>query len=468
MKFLPEIKLPPPDPAFQSPEYIRALEFLASTYPVSVMKLGLERISHLLEILGRPQDKFPSVIVAGTNGKGSTSVFLESILVQSGLKVGANLSPHLEQPTERIRVNARDISPVDFSDIVFTLADVIDEAWAEPTLPGQLQRPTFHELMTAAALLHFERQKVDIAILEVGLGGRYDAANAVDAPLVVLTPMGLDHTDRLGKDIASITGEKAAVIRPGAVVVCAPQVSEAMSVISETALKINAVLLMQPFPPYGVYFRDGRFYAGLHIENSQPREYMLGLGGACQAGNADLAIRAAIALRDNNIPPGIDFDISGHAIETGLAAALLPGRFEIVSDNPMISLDGAHNPPGAKCLARTLDIISGDGWWVIWGQKSDKEPAGFIREIVPYVRRLTLCPIPGVSSFDPEALMRIALEAGIDEQSISRAESPDDALDEVITGVSVDGRVLITGSLYLVGYMRGLLREGFDAGASRG
>jgi len=452
------ISLNPPDPAFESPDYLQAIEFLRTTYPSSVIKLGLERITRLLEILGRPQDAFPSIIVAGTNGKGSTCAYLDSILTDAGLVVGTNLSPHLEQPTERIRICRRDISPAEFSGLILGLADLIDKQW------GDGERPTYHELMTAAALIYFAANKVQVAILEVGLGGRYDAANAVDARLAVLTPIGLDHMDRLGPDIASIAAEKVAVVRPGATAVCAVQEPEAMAVFEDAIKKIDARISVQHSAGAKVYYKDDGFYGELHLENKGPRDFKLNIGGACQADNATLAVEAAWAFRDMGLPHGVEYSIDENVIISGLEKARLPGRFEILSQRPMLVLDGAHNQNAAKCLGHTLDIINREQWNLIWGMKADKLPADFIRELTRYVNSLHLCPVPGVVSHEVNSLARIAADEGIPERAISINEAPERALSNALAMTSEGGRILVTGSLYLVGYLRGCLRRGFDCG----
>ena len=450
------IHLSPPDPAFESVEYRHAMEFLRTTYPTSVIKLGLERITRLLELLGRPQDAFPSIIVAGTNGKGSTCVFIESILSEAGLMVGTNLSPHLEQPTERIRTGRRDISPIEFSDIIHGISELVEKQW------GDGERPTYHELMTAAALVHFASAGVQAAILEVGLGGRYDAANAVDAPLAVLTPIGMDHMDRLGDDIASIAAEKVAVVRPGAMALSAAQEPDATAVFDNAIKKIGARMSVQHSGGGRVYYKDGAFYGELHLENKNPRDYRLGIGGACQGDNARLAIEAAMVLQRMGLPKGVDYAITDEAIEAGLRDARLPGRFEILSGKPMLVLDGAHNPHAAKCLSRTLDIINGGQWDLIWGMKSDKVPVDFLRELARYIGALHLCPVPGVVSHEITGLARIAADEGIPERAVSANQTPEGALCEALATTSGNGRILITGSLYLAGYLRGCLRKGFD------
>ncbi len=447
--------LPPPDPDFRSPEYIRAIEYLETTYPPAVIKLGLERITRLLELLGRPQDAFPSIIVAGTNGKGSTCANLESILLRAGLSVGTNLSPHLEEPCERIRVNGEDIAPVAFARLIHKLAGLIDGKWDET------ERPTYHELLTTAALVHFAYTGVQIAILEVGLGGRFDAANAVDAPLVILTPISFDHTDRLGNTLASIAGEKAAVVRQGAFVVCAPQHPEAMSTIDAALMDVGSGPKVQLIDEPGVYFAERGFIASLNIDNFNLNDIRLGINGACQGLNAKVAATAAMTLRDIGIPRGIDLDMSARNISSGIASARLPARFEIVSESPFIAIDGAHNESGARCLAKTLEMVPRH-WIGVVGMKSDKDPRAFLRETCGHLDVLFTCPIPDIKSYKPEGLAGIASAEGLASGNVRATDDPADALEMALSSFAEGQGIIVTGSLYLAGHIRKLLRGNFD------
>jgi dihydrofolate synthase/folylpolyglutamate synthase len=181
-----------------------------------------------------------------------------------------------------------------------------------------------------------------------------------------------------------------------------------------------------------------------------------------------LAVEAAAVFHDIGLPRGIDYSVNEDVIFSGLEKARLPGRFEILSRRPMLVLDGAHNQHAAKCLGHTLDIINGGQWDLIWGMKADKLPAEFIRELGRYVNSLHLCPVPGVVSHDINSLARIAADEGIPERVISMSEAPERALSNALAMTSEDGRVLVTGSLYLAGYLRGCLRKGFDCGGRGG
>ena len=460
-EFHPRISLPPTNPAFDSDLCKRATEYLETTYPPAVIKLGLERIKRLLELLERPQDSFPSIIVAGTNGKGSTCAYLESILTEAGLLVGTNLSPHLEQAAERIRIGRNDISPIRFAEIILNISALIDDRW------GDGERPTYHELLTAAALVHFAESDVDIAILEVGLGGRFDSANAVDAPLAVLTPIGLDHTDRLGNDIGSIAREKAAVVRPGATVICAHQEPDAMIAINEILNSVKPALILQPNGNSEVIFEEHFFRVNMHIDNIDLRCIPLGIGGACQDDNARNAIQAASALRDLGLPDNIDYDVDSDCIAKGLANARLPGRFEMIGQNPLIVLDGAHNPPGAKCLASSIALVPDVKWHAVIGMKAEKDAGAFIREISSVIDATYLCPIPDIKSYKPDVLAELAKAAGMKNEHIHVFGNPETAFGHAVDAAGNDNAVIITGSLYLVGYLRKFLRSGFDDTAVR-
>lgn len=333
-------------------------------------RLGLERVRELLDRLGRPQDRLKFVHVAGTNGKGSTCAYLASILRCAGYKTGLFTSPYIETFEERIRVNGENISPDDLLEATLAVREQAE---------GMADHPTEFELMLAVALVHFSRCACDVVVLEVGLGGRFDATNVIDAPEVsVIARIGLDHTTLLGTTLAAVAGEKAGIIKSGASVVSYPQEPEAMAVVEAAAAAAKAKmtapdfaqLSMEPVQwPLGQWCaeRSGEStaFAGFAGDGAKAdtaagrvpfRLFSYGefcglktaLLGAYQPSNAALAIEVVKALR------GRGWSIPDDAVREGIAATRWPGRFEVVASNPLFIVDGGHNPQGAQALADTL------------------------------------------------------------------------------------------------------------------
>lgn len=330
-------------------------------------RLGLERVRELLDRLGRPQDRLKFVHVAGTNGKGSTCAYLASILRCAGYRTGLFTSPYIETFEERIRVNGENISPNDLLEATLAVREQAE---------GMADHPTEFELMLAVALGHFSRCVCDVVVLEVGLGGRFDATNVIDAPEAsVIARIGLDHTALLGTTLAAVAGEKAGIIKSGASVVSYPQEPEAMAVVEAAAdaAKTKMVtpdfarLSMEPVQwPSGQWWAersgDGTVFASdgakadAAVERVPFRLFSYGefcglktaLLGAYQPSNAALAIEVVKALR------GRGWNIPDDAVREGIAATRWPGRFEMVARNPLFIVDGGHNPQGAQALADTL------------------------------------------------------------------------------------------------------------------
>lgn len=328
-------------------------------------RLGLERVRELLDRLGRPQDRLKFVHVAGTNGKGSTCAYLASILWCAGYKTGLFTSPYIETFEERIRVNGENISPNDLLEATLAVREQAED---------MADHPTEFELMLAVALVHFSHCACDVVVLEVGLGGRFDATNVIDAPEVsVIARIGLDHTALLGTTLAAVAGEKAGIIKPGASVVSYPQEPEAMAVVEADAASAKAKMAVPDFAqlsmepvqwPLGQWCAEqsGEIaaFAGDGADAAAGRvpfrlfsygEFCglkTALLGVYQPSNAALAIEVVKALR------GRGWSIPDDAVREGIAATRWPGRFEVVARNPLFIVDGGHNPQGAQALADTL------------------------------------------------------------------------------------------------------------------
>ena len=401
------------------------------------MRPGLERIEAMLDAIGRPEQAFTIVQVGGTNGKGSISAMLAAILQAAGRRVGLYTSPHLAHYRERIRVDGRPISESDFVDGVDALG----------TLITRLDLTVF-EAGTALALDHFCRERVDVAVLEVGLGGRLDATTVGKPRVVVLGPIDYDHQHELGDTLTLIATEKAAIIRSG-VAFSARQHPEAEAVITRRAAEAGVPLSLEGrdlrVAPLDFTLEAQR----LHLEGPDWRIPDVGCGllGVYQPGNALLAAAAAREL-------GADEG----AIRAGLRGARWPGRFQIFRRDPLVILDGAHNPAGARALAASLRAyFPGRPVTFVIGVLADKDAGGILAALRPLAARVILTASANPRAAPPEAL-RALLPAGA---RVDTARSPQDALTMAIAE-DPRGIVCVAGSLSLIGDVLAAADDGQD------
>jgi dihydrofolate synthase / folylpolyglutamate synthase len=397
------------------------------------IKPGLERINRLLESLGNPQDSFRTVHVAGTNGKGSTASFLSSILSAGGYRTGLFTSPHLISFTERIRIDG---AQIDEESVVRCAERVIAVA------PDQ---STFFEIVTAMAALYFAEQGVDLAVFEVGMGGRLDATNALLGILSIITPVSLDHTEYLGGSIDLIAQEKAGVCKPGHPVVSARQLPEAAQVIETQSRSIGA-----PLYRFGEEF-DARWdqgrlnYRGVSLSLEGMTS---GLSGLYQAENAAVALAAAELLSQAGFPVAED------SLRLGVANARWPGRMEMFPGKPRVLLDGAHNPAGAQALAEALSQIPRGRLLMVTGVMGDKELAGILSPLLPLADEV-FAVAPGIERAMPaERLAQFCQEAGAPTR---HAASVPEGIEMARAAAGDDDLVLVCGSLFTVGEARSYL-----------
>ena len=401
------------------------------------MRPGLERIEAMLDAIGRPEQAFTIAQVGGTNGKGSISAMLAAILQAAGRRVGLYTSPHLAHYRERIRVDGRPISESDFVDGVDALG----------TLITRLDLTVF-EAGTALALDHFCRERVDVAVLEVGLGGRLDATTVGKPRVVVLGPIDYDHQHELGDTLTLIAAEKAAIIRSG-VAFSARQHPEAEAVITRRAAEAGVPLSLEGrdlrVTPLDFSLEAQR----LHLEGPDWRipDVACGLLGVYQPGNALLAAAAAREL-------GADEG----AIRAGLRGARWPGRFQIFRRDPLVILDGAHNPAGARALAASLRAyFPGRPVTFVIGVLADKDAGGILAALRPLAARVILTASANPRAAPPDAL-RALLPAGA---RVATARSPQDALTMAIAE-DPRGIVCVAGSLSLIGDVLAAAGDGQD------
>ena len=336
------------------------------------------RIEQILERLGNPHIRFPSVIIAGTKGKGSTSAMLANILTSAGYRSGFFSSPHLHTFRERIRIDNQLISR----------ERVIRETRHLQTLAKDFPEATFFEWVTALAFSYFAAEKVDIAVLEVGLGGRLDTTNVVLPLVSVITPVSLDHTDILGTTIAAIAREKAGIIKPETPVVVSPQEKSALDVIEATAKSCRAPLIYVPrswkVESLNTNLQNQRFRAREKWK-SRANIFTIPLLGRHQVLNATTVLAVIAIMRKQG------FRISLRSIQAGLAKVQWNARFEILSRGPIIVVDGAHNRASSRELAAALhDLFPGSRIHLVFGSSSDKDIAGMFAELLPVIASLVL------------------------------------------------------------------------------
>jgi dihydrofolate synthase/folylpolyglutamate synthase len=415
-------------------------------------KFSLEEVGILLGALGNPHHHFPSVLIAGTNGKGSTAATLASILTTTGLRVGLFTSPHLERVNERIRLGCAEIDDAAFAGLYFRVHDAAQQL----VLGGRLaQLPSFFEILTAQALLYFAEAGVDIAVLEVGMGGRLDATNIVDPLLSVITDISLDHTEWLGSTIAAITREKAGILRPNGTLITLPQHPEANQVLGEVALElgVRGVSAVEYMPAHGVS-PAGPYQIQVL---GQTMEVQSPLTGAHQQRNVALAIAAAVELKTKD-----GFPVTVASIAEGIRQTRWPARLERVQRRGrQWILDVAHNPAGAWALRAGLSNLLGENHprVLVFSCLRDKPVTEMAQILFPLFDEVIFAPIHSAraASMDElQAAAKLTGAAAIATDSVSQAL-------QVAKERSVGGVIVICGSVYLVGEARPLLLAGRES-----
>jgi dihydrofolate synthase/folylpolyglutamate synthase len=401
------------------------------------MKLGLARITKLLAALGNPQKKIKSIHVVGTNGKSSTARMLSAILASQGLKAGAYLSPHLVSFTERFQINSKDIPEPRFDKLIFDVRKKAEEVNKRSRSSGPL---TQFEILTAAAFLYFHQQKVDVAVIEAGLGGRYDATNVIDSKVQVLTNVELEHTDLLGKTIPAILKEKAAVIPEKGNVVLGSMSEEAL----REALKICKAKKAKT-RIYGDDFtllRGGGDKFDVLTEKNTYEDLQLTLFGQYQRTNCTVALQAAeLFLRK---------ELDEKKLKRGLPRITIPARLEIISEKPLVILDGAHNPSGIAELIDSLQVLV-DGKRII-GVVSilkDKDAAAMLGRLLEFCDILFVTENSNPRCTSAQELSKLPVVEESHVQTFVARENQS-ALESAFKLASTRDVILVTGSLYLL------------------
>ena len=409
-------------------------------------KFSLDEVRTLLAAFGDPQRRFPSLLIAGTNGKGSTAATLASILSAAGVRAGLYTSPHLQRVNERIRIGAEEIGNEDFARLFFQVQEAAQSLLSEGKLP---QPPSFFEVLTALALLYFAEQKVELAVLEVGMGGRLDATNAVDPLLAIITDISLDHTEWLGSTISAIAREKAGILRTGGTLITLPQHPEANHVLGETAAALDVrVVNAASYLPQSAEASSAPYSIkvfGTPVEIASP------LIGAHQQRNRALAIAAAVELASSH-----GFPITPVAIAEGIRRTRWPGRLErIYSRGVDWILDVAHNPAGAWALRSGLSaLLSADRpRLLIFSCLRDKPVAEIAQILFPLFDQVIFAPIHSLRAATIESLEEAARSTGTPSLSATSVQQALQWAGERCNGALA----VISGSVYLVGDARALL-----------
>jgi len=404
---------------------------------IDVMRFGLESITSVMASFGRPQKDYPAILIAGTNGKGSTAAMTASMLRQAGYRVGLYTSPHLVDVRERIVVNGRKIPRQAFSDILLEIKDRVD------------QPVTYFEVLTAAAFIYFQRSRIDIAVLEVGLGGRLDATNICRPLVSVITNISLEHTAYLGKTLAAIAGEKAGIIKKNGICVTAVRQKKVADVIAGVCGERRAKLFRLGKDFKLQVDRTGQVtYTGMH---RSVRDLVLPLLGLHQRDNAALALAALEILNQKG------YRIDDSAIRRGLLQTRWAARLEILHADPLFLLDGAHNPAGIASLCRLLEKNFPERRVIlIFSALADKNYRRMLIRIGSHAAHVFLPPLKTNRAVAPEVLADVLQGMNGPVRVFAGVK---DAVEEALRIAGKNDLICACGSLYLAGEIKQLFPE---------
>ncbi len=402
---------------------------------------GLDRIEKLLDSMGHPERNYRTIHIAGTNGKGSTSAFLASILQSAGIRTAMFTSPHLLEYTERMIVDGKMVSPDVFGHVIDYTRQHVDEMMAA----GE-DHPTEFEILTAAAFYYFAIAQVEYAVIEVGLGGLLDSTNVITPEATVITNVTLEHTDRCGTEIAAIAAHKAGIIKKEVPVITAAK-CEALNVIYEQAVNMRAPLFTFERDFFVQWKGNKGKQQVITVRSNQygnVKNLVTTLLGHHQAENCACAVMAAQVLAQQ------DERITREAIQSGVEATCWPGRFELLGSSPIVLVDGAHNPAGAAMLRETLnEMWVGQPITFIFGVLADKDIEGMGNALFRSCDKVVT-----VAPLSDRAETAEALAARIVASQVEAAASIEEAIDTAVEWAGVNGIVCICGSLYLIGTAR--------------
>lgn len=445
--------------------YEEAREYIKTLYDEKRIILGLERVQRLMSLVGDSHNNYPCAIVTGTNGKGSTSTYLTAILKACGLKVGTNLSPHVQEITERFEIDLQQINHEQFAKLTTVFKEVIQTKW-----PAGIERPTFHEMMTAMAFHLFGEEKVNFAVMEVGMGGRYDACNIACNKLSIFTPIHYDHCRYLGDSLEAIALEKGQIMKAGGVAVSAPQPPKVKKVLQEIADKFGTHL----------EFLDLKRFSHLEANLLEPVRFKykfsetveddicLAIKGNYQVHNAALAILAAEKLSELDIVPNLSKSLNSETIRKGLSEVQskhLPARFELVGMNPALIIDGGHNVHGIRGFVTEIKKQNPGGKvTLVMGFKDGKNYFDVLPYIDSFFSRVIFTNFETNGGVQPSVLKteldKLSSKFRV-KPEILTIDDPIEALDTALKNVEDNTRdlVAVAGSLYLAGEVKNRMKR---------
>jgi dihydrofolate synthase/folylpolyglutamate synthase len=419
--------------------YEQTLAYLENLSKFGI-NLGMTRIERLLELMQHPERRFKSIHVTGTNGKGSTTAMLSAILTASGIKNGMYTSPHLHDYPERMVVNGQEITKEEFAQSITYTNKFVEQMLAEG-----FEQPTEFEVITAAAFYYFAAVGVEYAVIEVGLGGLLDSTNVIIPEISVIINVTLEHTDRCGSTIADVARHKAGIIKDGVPVVTAAK-GEPLDIIKKTAIEKDAKVYVKDeyFTSQFQGFAAGKQQVVVDAGELGRIETSVNLIGCHQVENSAVAITTALLLKKKE--PRITLE----TMKQALAIVRWPGRFEMVPGNPMIIIDGAHNPDGARVLRQNLDqVFPGRDITFALGILRDKDVSGIIRELIRTTDTVVTVQPISYRAATPEEIAR-----EIEAHHVEAAATIDGGIERAKHLAGPDGVVCVAGSLYLIGEAR--------------
>ena len=406
-------------------------------YPRFKKNPSLDGIKALLSALGNPENRIKAINVAGTNGKGSTVAMLASVLSTAGYKTGRYVSPFVLEFRERMMINGKMIGRKRLAKIMSTVREHADALREQGTVLNAF------EVTTAAALLWFAEEECDVVVLEAGIGGRLDATNAVPEPILqIITAVGLDHTAQLGSTVAEITAEKCGIMRPGCTLLTCPnQNAEAKAVMINKCAELEATFVMGSAGKGKIVAQSAE---GTDLLVGKT-ELAIPFGGEHQINNALTVVSAVDILREKG------FAISDEQLIEGIAAAKFPARFEVCSKDPLVILDGAHNPHAAAALASGIKKFLPEKRTLLCGMMADKDCAGVMSTLAPLFERVIAVPVQSPRAISPAELAALAAPYC---KSVFTAENAAQALDAALAALNPGEALVVAGSLYLASELR--------------
>ncbi|AVH97509.1 MULTISPECIES: bifunctional tetrahydrofolate synthase/dihydrofolate synthase [Streptomyces] len=448
----------------EDPELDKALREveteLSTRWGETKLEPSVTRIAALMDVLGEPQRAYPTIHITGTNGKTSTARMIEALLGAFELRTGRYTSPHVQTITERISLDGAPISAERFIETYRDIAPYVDLVDAR-----EEYRLSFFEVLTGMAYAAFADAPVDVAVIEVGMGGTWDATNVIDASVAVVTPIDLDHTDRLGETPAEIAAEKSGIIKPGATVILAQQPVDAAQVLLKKAVEADATVAREGME-FGVASREvavGGQLLTLRGLGGEYEDVFLPLHGAYQAHNAAVALAAVEAFFGIGAQHARTLDVD--TVRQAFARVASPGRLEIVRSSPTVVLDAAHNPHGARATAEGISEAFGFSRLVgVVATSADKDAKGVLEAFEPILAEVVVTTNSNPRSTDVDALAALAVEVFGEDRVVVEPRLPD-AIEAAITLAEEEAEyggagVLVTGSIFTVGDARLLLKRG--------